>query len=185
MSLLHGLGRCELWDGASRVPGAVLGARDLPPGHGTLQLWTAVDGFRLFNRCAGDFIFSIMPMLSIWVVKESSYYYCASMSLKNKIGMNRGCCGMALNGFVSNWLSVDKARKAFPLWQECWLPDGITARTVVLQECKCLLAWIGVKHDSRLRCWTLIRLMEWGNPQLWERLGGYEKNNSLNVVTDE
>lgn len=61
------------------------------------------------------FYFFKEPVLSVGVLEESSYHYCAGMNLTNEIGMNQGCCDMALNGIVSNRLAVDKDRKAFPL----------------------------------------------------------------------
>lgn len=57
-------------------------------------------------------VFSVMLVLSVCIVKESSYYYCASMNLKNNVGMNQGCCGMAL---ACSWLSVDKDRQTCSL----------------------------------------------------------------------
>lgn len=97
-------------------------------GHGTFLLdtglcscepqWTGPD---CSTGMLKDVILSIMPVLSVWAMKKSSYYYYASMFLKSKLGMNRACCGTALNGLVSNWLSVDRDREAFSQWQDCWL----------------------------------------------------------------
>lgn len=109
MSLLHGLGRGELRVCAARVPGAVLGTRHLPPGHGTLQLRATVDGPRLLHRYDGDFTLS--TLLSTGVRKKRSCCYCANKNLKHKIGMNHEYCGIALHELVSNWLSVAKDKK--------------------------------------------------------------------------
>lgn len=53
---------------------------------------------------------------------------------------------------VSNWLSVAKDKKCIFSVTKMFLSGGVTLRTVVLQEGRCLLACTGGKCDSHLSC---------------------------------
>lgn len=59
--------------------------------------------------------------------------------------MNQGYWGMALHGLVSKWISVAKDKKCIFSVTRMFLPGGVTVRTVVLQEGRCLLACAGGK----------------------------------------
>lgn len=59
-------------------------------------------------------------MLPVWLVKESSFYCCASIALKNKTEMSQGCCdtacqflGKYTNGFGNNWFCTNKDKNGF------------------------------------------------------------------------
>jgi len=65
-------------------------------------------------------------MLPVWLVKESSFYCCASIALKNKTEMSQGCCetaclflGKYTNGFGTTGFAPTRIKMAFSLQQGC------------------------------------------------------------------
>lgn len=66
-----------------------------------------------------DLAVSALPVLSAGGMKESCCC-CADGNLKNKIGMNRGYCGMALHGLSAAGFQLPRVRNVFSLWQKWW-----------------------------------------------------------------
>lgn len=141
--LLRGLGRCELRDITANLPGAVLRARDLPSGCGTLQLWAAVDGFRLLYRFA-DCPFTIKPVKSLcflfglWrkVVSIAVLVLLWRIRQRWARGAVRLHASFLVNipmGLATTGFALTRIKMAFSLQQGCWLPDGENGRPARVQ----------------------------------------------------